>query len=342
MNQTETPHSKKGILGLTEYYAEKIKFKHQSSVSGICDDAAAIAENDRYRLFSNILFLEGINFDLTYSPFKHLGYKAVVAAISDILAMNGTPEQLSIVLGISKKIMTEYIEELMEGALSACSKYEIDMIDFSAVPSLTGLTISVSTIGVVEKSIYVTRKNGKPTDLICVSGDLGSALMGLYLLVREKRVLTGNKVVEPDFGINNDYVIERQLKPEAKKYVINFLKERGLVPTSMISVKNGLAAALWDICRASGTGCRIYEKKIPLHQNTLKVAHELNYNPLIAALNGGEDYELLFTLSLSEHEKIISQLPENINIIGFLTEPEKSCRMITGNDEEFDIKEIRL
>ena len=335
MNQSET-----SIIGLSAYYAEKIKFKHQSSVSGISDDAAAIEENDKYRLFSNILFLEGINFDLTYTPFKHLGYKAVIAAVSNILAMNGLPEQVSIVLGISKKITVEYVKSLMEGVLSACSVYDIDLIDFKPVSSLTGLTISVSIIGTVEKSKFVSRRNGKPSDLILVSGDLGSALMGLHLLEREKRVLKGNDVAQPDFGINNDYVIERQLKPEAKKHVIDFLKEKKLVPSSMVNVKNGLAAALWDICRTSGTGCRVYEKKIPLHQTTLKVSHELNYNPLIAALNGGDDYELLFTLPLSEHENIINQLPDNINIIGYLTKPELSCRMISGNDEEIDIKEV--
>ena len=340
MTQTQTPLTKQGIIGLTAHYAENVKFKHKSSFSGIGDDAAAIAENENYRLFSNNLFLEGINFDLTYTPFKHLGHKAVIAAVSDILAMNGQPEQVSIVLGLSKKIITEHIEKLMEGALSACSKYDIDLIDFRPLPSLTGLTISVSIIGVVEKSLFVTRKNGKPTDLIFVSGDLGSALMGLHLLEREKRVLKGNDIVEPDFGINNDYVIERQLKPESKKHVITFLKENNLIPTSMVNVKNGLAAALWDVCRASGTGCRVYEKKIPLHQNTLKVAHELNFNPLIAALNGGEDYELLFTIPISEHEKIKDKLPENINMIGYLTESDMSCRMITGNDEEIDIKEI--
>ena len=337
MEQKGNPISELTISELAAKLKEKIIFKHSSSVSGFGNDAAAVAEKGKYRLFSNVLFLEGINFDLTYTPFKHLGYKVVVAAISDILSMNGNPEQLSIVLGVSKKITAEFVDELIEGVLFACSRYDIDLINFKAEPSLTGLTISAAIIGSVKKSSYVDRKNAKSSDLICVSGDLGSALMGLYLLEREKRVLKGNEFSEPDFGINNDYVLERQLKPEAKKYVIEFLKEINLTPTAMINVKNGLAPALWSICNASKTGCRIHEKKIPLHQNTLKVAHELNYNPLTAAFNGGDDYELLFTLPLSAHEIITNDFPENINLIGYLTEPEMSCRLITGNNEEVEI-----
>jgi len=336
----KTQLSNQNISELIDYYGKYADFKHNTSISGIGEDTAAIEENGKYRLLSNVLLFEGINFDLTYTPFKHLGYKAIVAAISDIFAMNGYPEQISIVLGLSQKIMTEMVDEFMKGVMSACTVYNIDMIDFRLVPSFTGLTISVMITGVVEKSMKVSRKNGRTSDLICVSGDLGSAYMGLQLLQREKRVLKGNDIAQPDFGINNDYVLERQLKPEAKKYVIDFLKDIKLVPTSMVNVKNGLASALWDICRASKTGCRIFEKKIPFHQTTLKVSHELNYNPLIAALNGGEDYELLFTLPISEHEKINKQFPENINMIGYLTEPDLSCRMITGNDEEIEIREI--
>ena len=326
-----------GISKLLTYYGDNQTFKCSESISGIGEDAAAILENGKYKLIANILFLQGINFDLTYTPLKHLGYKTVIAAISDIYAMNGKPEQLSVALGLSQKIKTEQLQELLEGMQNACSIYEIDIVDIRLVPSLTGLTISAAMVGFVEKSSIILRKNAKPNDLIFVSGDLGSALMGLHLLEREKRVLEGNEMSEPDFGLNNDYVLERQLKPQAKKYVLDFIKELKLTPTSMINVKNGLAPALHDICKVSNTGCRIDEKKIPLHQNTLKVAHEMNYNPLIAAFNGGDDYELLFTLPLSDYEVIIDKLPQNISLIGYLTEPELLCKMITGNGDHIEI-----
>ena len=340
MEQKGTPLTEVGIHGLMSRIGEKVKLKHNTSISGFNEDAPAIFENGKYRLVSNVLFLEGINFDLIYTPLKHLGYKAVVAGISDVLAMNGSPEQLSVSLGLSSKMMLESVDKLMEGVFLACTQYNIDLVDFRPGISFTGLSISVVVTGTADKKSIVTRKNGKPTDLLCVSGDLGSALMGLYLLEREKRVLKENDFVQPDFG-NNDYVLERQLKPEAKIYVIDFLKEMKLIPSAMVNVKNGLSAALWDICLASGTGCRIHETKIPLHQGTLKAAHEMNFNPLVAALNGGEDYELLFTLPLKEYEKVINDFPENINMIGYLTNPEDSCRLISNNNEEIDIKDIR-
>ena len=331
-----TPISNEDFSQLLVRYGVSKDFKYKESVSGIGNDAAAISENGKYRLIANILFLQGINFDLTYMPFKHLGYKTVIAAVSDIYAMNGKPEHLSVSLGLSQKIVTEKLDELLEGITFACSVYEIDLIDIRFMPSLTGLTISAALLGSVEESLLVSRNNGKPSDLICVSGDLGSSLMGLHLLEREKRVLQGNETTEPDFGTNNDYVLERQIRPEAKKHVLDFLKDRELLPTAMINVKNGLAPALYEICNASNTGCRIHEQKIPLHQNTLKVACEMNYNPLIAALNGGDDYELLFTLPISEHEKIIDKLPKNISLIGYLTEKKMLCKMITRDGGEID------
>jgi len=327
MERKITPIVNDDISELLNRYGTCDLFKHQFSVSGVGNDAAAIFENEKYRLVANVLFLQGINFDLTYTPLKHLGYKSIIAAISDIYAMNGKPEQLSVSLGLSQKFLTEHIEQLLEGMKYACNVYEIDIIDIRLVPSLTGLTISATLLGSVEKSLLVRRNNGKPNDLICVSGDLGSALMGLHLLEREKRVLKGNETLKPDFGTNNEYVIERQLKPEAKKYVLDFLKTQKLLPTTMINVKNGLMPALLEICKASNTGCRIDQQKIPLHQNCLKVASELNYNPLTAALNGGDDFELLFTIPLSEHEKIVDKLPQNINLIGYLTEPELECKI---------------
>ncbi|MDR2927539.1 MAG: thiamine-phosphate kinase [Cytophagaceae bacterium] len=340
MEQQGMPLSKVGINGLIARIANNTALKHRASVLGFNDDASAVLDGSKYRLLTNVLFLEGIHFDLIYHPLKHLGYKAVVAAISDIIAMNGCAEQVSVSVGLGQRMTLESVDALMDGMLVACKRYSVDLVDFRPVPSFTGLSIAVAMQGTVNRKNKVSRNGGKPSDLLCVSGDLGSALMGLHLLEREKRVLKSNDLTEPDFGINNDYVLERQLKPEAKTDVVETLKAMNLLPSAMINVKNGLASALWDLCRASRTGCRVHENKIPLHQGTLKAAHEMNFNPLIAALNGGDDYELLFTLPLSEHERITDEFPENIRAIGYLTAPELSCRMMNCNGEEIEIREI--
>lgn len=332
-----TPLSEIGLYGLIERFQKKVVLRHSSSVVGVGDDSSVVSGGGDYQLISNLLFLEGIHFDLVYSPLKHLGYKAVVAVISDLLAMNGLPKQLSVGLGLGNRMTIEMVDELMGGVLSACDEYGLDLIGFKPSSSLTGLSISLSVFGIVEENKLVTRKNGKPGDVLCVSGDLGSAFMGLQLLEREKRVLKSNEYVEPDFG-NNDYVLKRQLKPEAKIGVSKALNKLGIQPSAMINVKDGLSAALLLLCKSSETGCRIHEKKIPLNQFTLKVAHEMNFNPLIAALNGGEDYELLFSLPLADYEKVMNDFPENISVIGYLTEPEKGCRIFTSGDEEIDLK----
>ncbi len=332
-----TPLSEIGLYGLIKRYNIKTDNKQNSTVIGIGDDSAVLGNFDGYRLMSNLLFLEGIHFDLIYTPLKHLGYKVVVAIMSDLLAMNGKPTQIIVGLGVSNKMTLEMVDDLMDGIMWACENYKVDIVGFRPSPSLTGLSVSLSLSGVVLKSKLVTRKNGNPTDILCISGDLGSAFMGLQLLEREKRVVGTSGDVKPEFG-NNDYILERQLKPKAKVEVIEFFNKKTIQPTSMINVKDGLAAALLLLCDASGTGCRIYENKIPLHQATLKACHEMNFNPLIAALNGGEDYEMLFSLPLKTFESIKAELPDNIGVIGHLTEVQKGCRMITGSDQEIEIK----
>lgn len=337
MDKRGTPLSEIGLYGLIDRYSVKVVNEQTSTFLGIGDDAAVIKPAKGYQLVSNLLFLEGIHFDLVYSPLQHLGYKAVVAVVSDLLAMNGVPQQLSVGLGLSSKMTLEMVDELMSGISRACLQYNIDLVGFKPTSSLTGLSVAVSLVGSVDKKKLVTRKGGSPTDVLCVSGDLGSAFMGLQLLEREKRVLKSSSDIKPDFG-DNEYVLERQLKPEAKTSVLESLNKLGVQPSAMISVKDGLSAALLLLCKASSTGCRIHEKKIPLHQATLKVASEMNFNPLIAALNGGEDYELLFSLPLADYEKVMNDFPEGISVIGYLTEKNKGCRMFSGGDQEIELK----
>lgn len=337
MEEKGTPLSEIGLYGLIERYVSKAAFKHASTEVGMGDDAVVVKPETGHQLLTQVLFLEGIHFDRIYTPLRHLGYKVVVAALADLLAMNGTPRQLVVSLGLSSRMTLEMVDELMDGVLWACQQYQIDLAGFRPSSSLTGLSVAVSLTGVAGSDKLVLRAKGKPTDILCVSGDLGSAFMGLQLLEREKRVLKGNGDVKPEFG-NSDYVLERQLKPEAKTWVAEALSKLEVQPTAMINVKDGLAAALLLLCKASGTGCRIHEKKIPLHQITLKVAGEMNFNPLVAALNGGEDYELLFSLSLSDYERVMDHFPENISVIGYLTDAGKGCRIITGSDQEIDLK----
>lgn len=324
-----------GLYGLIDYFIEQNK---------TLDPSAALVDEDAFTLVktaetisSTSLFLEGINFDLVYTPLQHLGYKAITASVNNILAMNAKPSQLALSLGISNKLTLQMLELLMRGVFEACKDYGITLSSFKPTTSLTGLTIATTLTGMPYATGSVTRSGANDTDVICVTGDLGGALLGLHLLEREKRVLKSNDVSQPDFG-NNDYVLRRQLKPEARISIIAKLNELGIMPTAMTGISEGLATSLILMCRASKKGCRIYENKVPLNQASLKAAAELNFNPLIAALNGGEDYELLFTLPLKVYEAAADTLPQNITAIGYITEPEKACRMITATDDETDLK----
>jgi thiamine-monophosphate kinase len=317
-----------GEFGLIRHLTDKTALTNESSLTGIGDDAAVLDYKDKQILVSTDLLLEGIHFDLTYVPLKHLGYKAAVVNFSDIYAMNGRPKQITVSIGVSGRFSVEDLEELYAGLQLACSVYGVDIVGGDTSASLTGLTISITCIGEGEKDTIVYRSGAKDTDLICVSGDLGAAYMGLQLLEREKKAFTGDRDFAPDFG-GREYLLERQLKPEARKDIIQMLREAGIVPTAMIDVSDGLASELLHITKESNTGCRIYEERIPIDFQTASMAGQLGINLVTAALNGGEDYELLFTVPLGMHEKVAAL--KGIRIIGHIT-PPGSGACLTGRD----------
>lgn len=325
-----------GEFGLIRHLTEHIKLRNSSSLYGAGDDAAVLSyPADKQVLVTTDILLEGIHFDLTYVPLKHLGYKSAVVNFSDIYAMNGTPRQITVTLGISKRFSVEDMEELYAGIRLACDVYGVDIVGGDTTSSLTGLTISITCIGEADKETVVYRNGAKETDIICVSGDLGAAYMGLQLLEREKSVLQGTTDIQPDFS-GKEYLLERQLKPEARKDIIHKLAEAGIRPTSMIDVSDGLSSELMHLCHQSQTGCRIYEEHIPIDYQTAVMAEEFNMNLTTCALNGGEDYELLFTVPLAEYEKV--QDIEGIRLIGHITKPEQGCFLVTRDGQEFQLK----
>ena len=335
MSETQTEIATLGEFGLINKLTEQIKLVNPSTIKGVGDDAAVLDYADKQVLVTTDLLLEGIHFDLTYVPLKHLGYKAAVVNFSDIYAMNGTPKQITISLGISKRFTIEHIQELYEGIRTAAEIYGVDIVGGDTSASVTGLLISITCIGEADKDKVVYRNGAKDTDLICVSGDLGAAYMGLQLLEREKVASSGQKDFQPEFG-GKEYILERQLKPEARKDVIKALADAGIVPTAMMDISDGLSSELLHICKQSNAGCRIYEERIPIDYQTAVMASEINMNLVTAALNGGEDYELLFTAPLSAHEKL-AQI-DSIRIIGHITKPELGCAMITRDGNEMSLQ----
>ncbi|NLO71450.1 MAG: thiamine-phosphate kinase [Porphyromonadaceae bacterium] len=331
-----TEISKLGEFGLIRHLTEKIKLVNPSSVKGVGDDAAVLDFKDKQVLVTTDLLLEGIHFDLMYVPLKHLGYKAAIVNFSDIYAMNGRPKQITVSLGISKRFTVENLEEIYSGILLACEKYGVDVVGGDTSASLTGLAISITCIGEAEKDKIVYRDGAKENDLICVSGNLGSAYMGLQLLEREKLVFEGQtKNAQPDFS-GKEYILERQLKPEARKDIIEKLAEKGIKPTSMMDISDGLSSELMHICKQSNTGCRIYEDKIPINIQAVEMAEEMNFNIVTAALNGGEDYELLFTCSIDDYDKVVAM--EDVGIVGHITKPELGLNLVGRNGEEISLK----
>ena len=307
-----------GEFGLIDHLTKHVEVKNNSTLKGIGDDAAVLDYKEKQVLVTTDLLLEGIHFDLTYVPLKHLGYKSAVVNFSDIYAMNGQPKQITVSLGISKRFSVEDLEQLYAGIQLACDVYHVDLIGGDTSASLTGLAISITCIGEANKEKIVYRNGARENDLICVSGDLGAAYMGLQLLEREKKVFAGEKNFQPAFE-GREYLLERQLKPEARKDIIEELAKRNIVPTAMMDISDGLSSELLHICRQSNTGCRIYEERIPIDYQTAVMAEEFNMSLITAALNGGEDYELLFTVPLAKHDDI-SALP-GIRIIGHITAP---------------------
>jgi thiamine-monophosphate kinase len=332
-NRTEI--STLGEFGLIKHLTENIKLQNPESKYGVGDDAAVLEFNNQQTLVTTDLLMEGVHFDLIYTPMKHLGYKAAIVNFSDIYAMNGTPKQITVSLAVSKRFCIEDLELFYEGLQLACQLHGVDIVGGDTTSSVTGLAISITCIGVADKEQVVYRNGAKETDLICVSGDLGAAYMGLQLLEREKAVFEGQKEVNPDFS-GKEYLLERQLKPEARKDIIEALKKEGIRPTAMMDISDGLSSELMHICSQSSVGCRVYEERIPIDYQTAVMAEELNMNVTTCALNGGEDYELLFTVPLTEHDKVAAM--KGIKVIGHITKPELGCGLITRDGQEFELK----
>lgn len=332
---TRTEISTLGEFGLINHLTQDITLKNQSTLKGVGDDAAVLEYDDKQVLVTTDLLLEGVHFDLTYVPLKHLGYKSAVVNFSDIYAMNGQPKQITVSLGISKRFSIENLEELYSGIRLACDVYGVDLIGGDTSASLTGLSISITCIGEGEKEKIVYRNGAKETDLICVSGDLGAAYMGLQLLEREKKVFQGEKDFTPDFS-GKEYLLERQLKPEARKDVIEMLRNNGILPTAMMDISDGLSSELLHISKQSHVGCRIYEERIPIDYQTAVMAEQFNMNLVTAALNGGEDYELLFTVPLTEHDKI-DAMP-SVKVIGYVTKAELGNYLVGRDGGEVELK----
>ena len=317
-----------GEFGLIDHITQNFKSVQASTVKGVGDDAAVIAAagKEEVTLLTTDLLIEGIHFDLMYVPLRHLGYKAVMVNLSDIYAMNGTPRQIVVSIAISNRFSLEAVEELYAGIRLACSRYDVDLVGGDTSSSHTGLYLNITAIGTAPEKDVVYRNGAQENDLIFVSGDLGSAYIGLLLLEREKKVFEANPDMQPDFE-SVDYLLERQLKPEARRDVIELLKEIGVKPTSMIDISDGLASELHHICKQSGMGCTIYEDKLPIDPLTYEQSVAFSIDPTTAAMNGGEDYELLFTISQKDYDKIKDRL--EVTPIGHITDAASGLQLIS-------------
>lgn len=346
-----TDISKLGEFGLIHHLTDNIKIKNESTLKGVGDDCAVLHYPDSEVLVTTDMLMEGVHFDLTYIDLQHLGYKSAMVNISDIFAMNGTPRQLTVSIALSKRFKVEDLEEFYSGLRMACDKWGVDIVGGDTTSSYTGLAISITCIGEARKEDIVYRNGAKDTDLICVTGDLGAAYMGLQLLEREKsvyyqqvdearkkndkRALEELKGFQPDFA-GKEYLLQRQLQTEARGDIIARFRELNIRPTAMMDISDGLSSELMHICKQSNCGCRIYEKNIPIDYQTAVMAEELNMNVTTCALNGGEDYELLFTVPIGDHEKI--QQMDNVKLIGHITRPELGQMLVTRDNQEFELK----
>ena len=346
-----TDISKLGEFGLIHHLTDNIKIKNESTLKGVGDDCTVLHYPDSEVLVTTDMLMEGVHFDLTYIDLQHLGYKSAMVNISDIFAMNGTPRQLTVSIALSKRFKVEDMEEFYSGLRMACDKWGVDIVGGDTTSSYTGLAISITCIGEARKEDIVYRNGAKDTDLICVTGDLGAAYMGLQLLEREKsvyyqqvdearkkndkRALEELKGFQPDFA-GKEYLLQRQLQTEARGDIIARFRELNIRPTAMMDISDGLSSELMHICKQSNCGCRIYEKNIPIDYQTAVMAEELNMNVTTCALNGGEDYELLFTVPIGDHEKI--QQMDNVKLIGHITRPELGQMLVTRDNQEFELK----
>ncbi|MFC2116144.1 thiamine-phosphate kinase [Bacteroidota bacterium] len=325
-----------GEFGLIEHLTRNISLKNPSSLKGVGDDAAVLDYKGKKMVLTTDLLVEGIHFNLVYTPLKHLGYKAITVNLSDVYAMNAIPRQVVVSLAISGKFSLEAVDELYEGIKLACENYKVDLVGGDTTSSVTGLTLSVAAIGEVEAGQTVYRNTARVNDLICVSGNLGAAYMGLQLLERERRIFEDSSSgIQPDLS-GYEYILGRQLKPEARKDIIDSLRENEIVPHAMIDLSDGLSSDLLHLCRQSGMGCRIFQDKIPIDKETARAAKEMEIEPFICALNGGEDYELLFTVPLSLHDKILKI--NNVSIIGHIAEADAGTKFITEHGSEIELQ----
>lgn len=334
-NREKTNIEQLGEFGLIDHISKAVTLTQKASVKGIGDDAAVLDFSGKQTLISTDLLLEGIHFDLRYVPLKHLGYKSVQVNLSDIYAMNGIASQITFSIGLSSKFPLEAVEELYEGALLACKNYGVDLVGGDTSASAQGLVISVTSLGYADKEKITYRGGATEGNLICVSGDLGGAYVGLQLLEREKRIFLENPNIQPDLE-GKDYIVERQLKPEARKDIVELLASIGVQPTAMIDISDGLASEMLHICKASNCGSKLYEEKIPIDPMTYETAREFGLDPTVCALSGGEDYELLFTVKQADYDKIQHQ--PDISIIGHITEASAGCELITKSGNVHPIK----
>ncbi len=322
----QTLISELGEFGLIDRLTNQFEIKNSSTLKGVGDDAAVLDYRNKCVLLSTDLLTEGIHFNLMYFPLKYLGYKSVIVNLSDIYAMNGTPKQITVSMALSNKFSVEAVEELYSGIYQACENYGVDLAGGDTTSSLTGLTLSISVLGEANRDSVVYRSGAQPGDLLCVSGDLGGAYMGLQLLERENEVFKVNRDMQPQLS-GYDYILQRQMKPEARADVIKIFEKLKIKPTAMIDISDGLSSEIMHLCKNSKVGCRLFEEKIPMDSQTKKMADELNINPIVATLNGGEDYELLFTLSPAEAEKIKND--PDFSIIGEITDAGEGVNLHT-------------
>lgn len=325
MNQ-RTEISTLGEFGLIEHLTKNIELQNASTILGVGDDGAVIDHFGRQTVITTDLLLEGVHFDLAYTPLKHLGYKSVIVNLSDVYAMNATPTQITLSVGISNRFSLEAVDEFYEGVYTACNKYGVDLIGGDTTSSKTGLIISITALGEVAPDKFVKRTTAQKGDLICVSGDLGAAYIGLLFLEREKKIFMESPGVQPDLE-GESYVIGRLLKPEARKDIIEFFAQQELMPTAIMDISDGLSSEILHICKDSNLGCVLYEEKIPIHEEMKKAAYKFEIDPTACALSGGEDYELLFTISQNDYDKLV--LNEQISVVGYMTEPELGSHILT-------------
>jgi thiamine-monophosphate kinase len=334
MSETRTEISELGEFGLIDHLTKNFELQNATSVLGIGDDAAVVDHFGKQTVVSTDLLMEGIHFDLMYTPLKHLGYKSVVVNLSDIYAMNATPTQILVSIAISNRFSLEAVEELYDGIYTACEKYGVDLVGGDTTSSKSGLVISITAIGEVAPDEYVKRSTANNGDLICVSGDLGAAYLGLLLFEREKKIFMESPGVQPDLE-NRNYILGRLIRPEARKDIIDLFKEKMITPTSMMDISDGLSSEILHICKQSKLGAIIYENKIPIHDDARDFAYKLEIDPTACALSGGEDYELLFTISQADYEKI--KETESISVIGYMTADKEEANIITKGGNTYPL-----